>query len=96
LTRDNLPSNEHSDELEDEIQWTTVATAPDQLTAEMWQQLLHQESIPSMLAPHDAISFMGLSAIPVRIMVPVESATLAHEVLATVLDDPASPETDQA
>lgn len=97
LTQGNLPSSEHrDDELEDEIQWTPVVTAPDQLTAEMWQQLLLQESIPSMLAPHDAISFMGLSTIPVRLMVPVESVTQAREFLASLLDDPASPETDQA
>ena len=68
----------------DESEWTTIATAPDQLTAEMWQQLMWQESIPAMIDPHDAISFMGVASTPVRLKVPVDLAVKAREVLAGV------------
>jgi hypothetical protein len=94
LTQGNLPNRHGEDEPADDIQWVSAGTAPDQLTAEMWQQLLRQESVPSMLAPHDAVSFMGLSSTPVRVMVPAEMVLHAQEILAGVLGDPGSPETD--
>ncbi len=85
MSRNNPSFNEHTgDELSDEIRWTLIATAPDQLTAEMWQQLMWQETIPAMLDPHDTISFMGLASTPVRLMVPTELAVKAREVLAGV------------
>jgi len=64
------------------IQWATLATAHDQMMAEMWQQLLKEEGIPSMLAPQDAVSFMGVAATPVRLLVPAEMVARAEEVLA--------------
>ncbi len=62
-----------------------MATAPDQLLAEIWQQLLLEASIPSMLAPQDTISFLGVTPMPVRLMVPREMAARAEEVLAGVV-----------
>jgi hypothetical protein len=62
--------------------WVAVGTAPDQLTAEIWRGLLETERIPSMLAPADAVSFLGLSAVPCRVLVPhslVDSARRALE-----------------
>ncbi len=66
----------------DHINWVPVATAPDQVVAEMWQEMLREESIPSMLAPEDAVSFLGISASPVRVLVPEEMKARAEELLA--------------
>lgn len=69
---------------QEDAEWTTIATAPDQLTAEMWQQLMWQEGIPAILDPHDAISFMGVASTPVRLKAPADLAVKAQEVLAGV------------
>lgn len=80
----------HSDEQtcrgEEETTWSYVATAPDQLTAELWQQLLSEDAIPSMLAPQDTISFLGLSSAPVRLMVPSDLEIRARNLLARSLE----------
>jgi hypothetical protein len=52
------------------MKWQYLTTAPDQLTAEIWQELLQNEGIPTVLEPRDAISFLGISALPCRLMVP--------------------------
>ena len=52
------------------MKWELLITAPDQLTAEMWRELLQNEGIPAVIEPRDAISFLGLSAMPCRLMVP--------------------------
>lgn len=52
------------------MKWELLITAPDQLTAEMWRELLRNEGIPAVIEPRDAISFLGLSAMPCRLMVP--------------------------
>ena len=43
--------------------------APDQLTAEMWCELLHNEGIPAMVRPSDAVSFLGVSTRACRVVV---------------------------
>lgn len=52
------------------MKWEYLTTAPDQLTAEIWQQLLQSEGIPVVIEPRDAISFLGVSSMPCRLMVP--------------------------
>ena len=52
------------------MKWEYLTTAPDQLTAEIWQQLLQSEGIPVVIEPRDAISFLGVSPMPCRLMVP--------------------------
>ena len=52
------------------MKWEVLTTAPDELTAEIWQGLLKSEGIPAVIEPGDAISFLGLSSLPCRIMVP--------------------------
>lgn len=61
------------------MKWELLITAPDQLTAEMWRELLQNEDIPAIIDPRDAISFLGLSSMPCRLMVP---AGLVDEALA--------------
>ena len=61
--------------------WKRLITAPNQLTAEMWRDLLIDEGIPAMIAPQDAVSFMGISPKPCRIMVPEERIEEATRIL---------------
>ena len=46
-----------------------LATAPDQLTAEMWQELLRGEGIPAVIRASDTASYLGVSPAPCRLMV---------------------------
>ena len=61
--------------------WAVLRTAPDQLSAEIWRGLLEAESIPATLAPGDAVSYLGVSATPCRLLVPDELLTAAGRVL---------------
>jgi hypothetical protein len=62
-------------------QWELLTTAPDQLTAEIWQDILVQNGIPAMINPQDAVSFMGVSSLPCRIMVADGYRQQAQEIL---------------
>jgi hypothetical protein len=62
-------------------QWELLTTAPDQLTAEIWTDILTQNGIPAMINPQDAISFMGVSSLPCRIMVAAGYRQPAQEIL---------------
>ena len=64
--------------------WLVLTTAPDQLTAEMWQDILNQEGIPAVVNPQDAVSFLGVSSFPCRIMVPPADLKRAQQVLASL------------
>ncbi len=55
-----------------EERWVYLTTAPDQLTAEMWVELLRGQGIPAMIRPQDTASFLGTSALGCRIIVPKE------------------------
>jgi hypothetical protein len=65
--------------------WAVVRTAPDQLTAEVWRGLLESEAIPATLAPGDAVSFLGVSPVPCRLLVPEPLLAAAERVLADEL-----------
>ena len=60
--------------------WVPVATAPDQLIAEMWVELLQAQGIPAMVRPQDTTSFMGISTMACLVLVPREN--LAEAALA--------------
>lgn len=64
--------------------WLLLTTAPDQLTAEIWRDILLQHGIPAMVNPGDAISFMGVSSFPCRIMVAYGYRKRAQEILASL------------
>ncbi len=83
--RERPPVGRGDNDAGDEVRWTPAATAPDQLTAEMWLQLMREESIPSMLAPEDLMSFLGVTATPVRLLVPLDLVPRAQGVLAELL-----------
>lgn len=64
--------------------WLVLTTAPDQLTAEIWRDILVQEGIPAMINPQDAVSFLGVSSFPCRIMVASGYRKQAKEILASL------------
>lgn len=66
--------------------WEHVITAPDQTIGEMLKAMLEEEGIVAMLEPEDAVSFLGVSGIPVRLMVPVEQAPAARQFLEEFQD----------
>ncbi|MBI4305776.1 MAG: hypothetical protein HY678_05600 [Chloroflexi bacterium] len=75
------------------MKWVVIATAPDQLTAEMWREIVRQAGIRCELRPSDTASYMGLSRIPVRLISPDEEAGRAQEALSAVLEEvPPAPE----
>jgi len=51
-------------------EWVTVATAPNQLVAEMWRNLLLEQGVPAQVQPGDVASFLGVSPRPCRLLVP--------------------------
>jgi hypothetical protein len=61
--------------------WLLLTTAPDQLTAEIWKDILLQQGVPAMINPQDTISFMGVSSLPCRIMVAYGYRKQAQEIL---------------
>ncbi len=58
-----------------------LTTAPDQLTAEMWQELLRGDGIPAVIRAGDTASYLGVSNAPCRMMVPQERLTEARRML---------------
>lgn len=66
----------------DRPEWITLRTAPNQLTAELWREFLLSEGIPATLAPADAVSFMGLSPAPCRLLVPDSARDTAERALS--------------
>ena len=64
--------------------WVLLTTAPDQLTAEIWKDILLKEGIPTMVNAGDTISFMGVSGFPCRIMVAYGYRRRAQEILASL------------
>ena len=77
------------------MKWVVFATAPDQIMAEMWVQLVRSEGIPCRLQPGDITNFLGVSATPVRLMTLESDAERAAQVLERpddVEDDEALPQ----
>lgn len=63
------------------MKWVLAATAPDQLTAEMWGGLLANSDIPFRLSPGDTSAFLGLSLRPCGILVQEDMLEEAQLVL---------------
>jgi hypothetical protein len=73
--------------------WLLLTTAPDQLTAEIWKDILLQQGIPAIINSQDTISFMGVSSFPCRIMVAYGYRKQAQEILDS-LQSAAEEQTD--
>jgi hypothetical protein len=61
--------------------WVLLRTAPDQLTAELWRGFLEAEDIPAMLAPEDVVSYLGVTSVPCRLLVPESWLPMARLAL---------------
>ena len=74
--------------------WAVAAIAPDQLTAEMWRELLVNSGIPARVGPGDVASYLGVSSYPCRVMVEEEHLAEAVTALSEYLDEggPAPPD----
>ena len=77
------------------MKWVTLVTAPDQLAAEMWSELLNRRGVPTLVRPGDTASFLGVSAYPCRILVDdeylEEALEILREDLGVVSDDSDGP-----
>ncbi len=63
------------------MRWVTLVTAPEQLAAEMWRELLTRHGIPALVRAGDTASFLGVSAYPCRILVDDEYLDQARRIL---------------
>jgi|GEM_PF-5699696 hypothetical protein len=61
------------------------AIAPHQLIAEMWRDLLLGHGIPAQLRAGDSASYLGVSTIPCRVLVPEDQLDQAHTMLEEFL-----------
>ena len=70
-----------------EQEWVTLATAPDQIAAEMWRDLLVELGIPSTTDPGDTSRFLGVSPRPCRVRVSRSCLDEAREILDDYLGE---------
>lgn len=63
-------------------EWVHLATAPDQITAEIWIDVLNNAGVTAVIHPADAVSFMGVSNMGCRLQVQEEDLDRAREALA--------------
>lgn len=68
--------------------WVHLATAPDQITGEIWVSILRESGLRAMIRPSDAVSFLGVSSMGCRVQVMEEDLAQAREVLSEVSDEP--------
>jgi len=68
-----------------DMKWSLLDTAPDQISAEIWCDILRQEGIAAMIEPRDTASYLGVSAFPCRIMVAADMLSEAREALREYL-----------
>jgi putative signal transducing protein len=63
------------------MEWAYLATAPDQITAEMWVSMLTDAGIAAMIRPSDAVSFLGVAGFGCRVQVRRHDLDHARELL---------------
>ena len=68
-----------------------VATTPDQMTAEMWAELIRDAGLFAVVAPGDVASFLGMSPRPCQVLAPESQAAAARRLLADVTSDQPDP-----
>ena len=61
-----------------------LATAPDQITAEIWVDMLRNVGIAAFVHPMDSVSYLGVSAIGTRVQVLESDLERAREVIDSV------------
>jgi hypothetical protein len=63
------------------VKWVTLATAPDQIVAEMWRDTLVGEGVPAAVRPGDTTSFLGVTLLPCGVVVADNELERAKEIL---------------
>lgn len=63
------------------MNWVYLATAPDQLVAEMWRDLLNDRDIPAIIRSGDVSTFLGVTAYPCRLLVDENFRDRAIQIL---------------
>ena len=63
------------------MNWVHLATAPDQLVAEMWCDLLNDRDIPVIIRSGDVSTFLGVTAYPCRLLVDENFRDRAIQIL---------------
>ena len=63
------------------MNWVHLATAPDQLVAEMWRDLLNDRDIPVIIRSGDVSTFLGVTAYPCRLLVDENYRDRAIQIL---------------
>ena len=70
------------------MKWVYLVTAPDQLVAEMWRDILAEEGVTSQVRPGDTSSFLGVSAYPCRLLVAEHQLERAEAVMKELGQQP--------
>ena len=78
------------------MKWVLLTTAPDQLQAEMWRDLLVEDGFKAIVRPGDTTSFLGVSPYPCRILVADDELERASDALETRLAPRTDEEADEA
>ncbi len=69
---------------EDRNEFVYLATAPNQIIAEMWVQVLKQENIPSYFRSSSVQSYLGTSFTPCQVMVSKSKLSEAAAVIQSI------------
>ena len=72
--------------------WVDLATARDQLEAEMWCNILVQEGVSAMVRPGDTSSFLGVRSHPTGVRVLETDLERARGLLAELASNDAGDE----
>ena len=72
--------------------WVDLATARDQLEAEIWCNMLVQEGVSAMVRPGDTSSFLGVRPHPTGVRVLETDLDKARDLLAELTPDEARDE----
>ena len=71
--------------MREEIGWAPAATAPDQVTAEMWAELLQNNGIPAWVGRGDALASRLVPSGPATVMVPATQLEEARGILGPAI-----------
>ncbi len=70
------------------MEWVVLETAPDQVVAEMWVEILRDNGVPAFVRVPDAIAGYGVqSTRDCGVMVPDTHIEIAANILKSILDD---------
>ena len=63
------------------MKWVYLATAEDQIVAEMWRELLISGGVPANIRAGDTSTFLGVNNYPCRLQVRENDLDRARELL---------------